>query len=117
MQHGKGQDLSSDLGIQNEKITEQMSTISQQSERISTLESKVEGLTFMFMEHMQQVQGSLKEQESALLHQTQVIERSFREQKELKESYAKIVKGTRDEVIKSVSKIQVAQPPEATMNI
>lgn len=138
--------LVNDNSGKSEVISKQNETLSQQSEKLSELDSKVDGLSSTFREYMHLIQGSLKEQEAATMHQIKLVERSFKEQAELKDacasmiqgscnevvkvvehsikkqteikdSYASIVQGTCDKVVKSVNKLQVTPPAAPPLNI
>lgn len=73
------------------------------AKNLSSLEAKVDQLSTSLDAHMRRIGQSLKEQEQAVVEQTQLLERSIRDSHTQKASYAEMVKGTCSDMVAKVS--------------
>lgn len=104
---GKASRIENSLGVQEEN-----------GRKIAELDHKISGIETLFREHVHLVHRSLKEQEGAAIHQTRLLERTVKEQVNMRATYAEIVQGSVKQAVETVSKqVESAKPASVKSQI
>ena len=85
--------------------------------KVDALEAKVEQLDSAVRKHMQLVESCFKEQEKVVADQNKKMEQNIKDCHQEKRSYADILKGTCDEVVRKVSEKVAGLPADTTGNV
>ena len=94
------------------EIREMPHSGSERGEDIKRLELKVHDISVMVKEHMKVIVQSIKEQEKVVSDTAKLQERSFREQHSQRITYAEMVRGSCDKVVKEVGAKIDTLPPQ-----